>query len=356
MQPLKILYGVQATGNGHISRARVLAPKFKAAGADVTCLFSGRKPDEFFNMETLAPYLIKQGITFEVEKGKISWPKTMQNFHGRTFIHDLHALQKNEINEGDIIISDFEPLTARAARHNHREAIGVGNQFAYMHENVPRVSDIMLKKEAISAFCPVTTTLGVHWHHYNHAILPPITKTPETKPADPEKIVIYMNFENPQDLVDLVNPFTEYRFYIYSSKITASSETENVALRPVGASFREDLADCAGVMCNAGFELPTEVLSMGRKLLVKPLDGQAEQETNTMVLHDLGYADTMEKLDREAIRQWLEKDTCVQITYPDVAQAIADWLLAGHRINPQPLADELWHQTRILKDCPVPRL
>ena len=39
---MRILYGVQGTGNGHITRARTMLPALQAAGIDVDFVFSGR--------------------------------------------------------------------------------------------------------------------------------------------------------------------------------------------------------------------------------------------------------------------------------------------------------------------------
>ena len=53
---MRILYGVQATGNGHITRARVMAPALRNAGIEVDYLFSGRPADQLFNMEPFGDY------------------------------------------------------------------------------------------------------------------------------------------------------------------------------------------------------------------------------------------------------------------------------------------------------------
>ena len=39
---MKILYGVQGTGNGHIARARAMSHAFKEHDVEVDFLFSGR--------------------------------------------------------------------------------------------------------------------------------------------------------------------------------------------------------------------------------------------------------------------------------------------------------------------------
>jgi len=68
---------------------------------------------------------------------------------------------------------------------------------------------------------------------------------------------------------------------------------------------------------------------MGKKLLVKPLHAQMEQLSNALALEKLKYAHVMHDLDAGAIEHWLNNSRSVQITYPDTAQAIVEWLIEG---------------------------
>ena len=61
---MKILYGINATGNGHISRSRITVSELKKRGYEVTVLFSGRNMNDFFDIEEFQPYIIKKGFTF----------------------------------------------------------------------------------------------------------------------------------------------------------------------------------------------------------------------------------------------------------------------------------------------------
>lgn len=72
---MKILYGVQGTGNGHIARARAMAIAFKQKNVDVDFLFSGREPGKYFSMECFDDYQTRSGLTFVSENGKVSYPK-----------------------------------------------------------------------------------------------------------------------------------------------------------------------------------------------------------------------------------------------------------------------------------------
>ncbi len=67
---MKILYGVQGTGNGHIARARAMSEAFKAHEVQVDFLFSGREPDKYFSMEAFGDYQTRRGFTFVTEKAQ----------------------------------------------------------------------------------------------------------------------------------------------------------------------------------------------------------------------------------------------------------------------------------------------
>ncbi len=51
---MRILYGVQGTGNGHLSRARVVAKALAKHYIQVDYFFSGRQPEQFFDMQPSA--------------------------------------------------------------------------------------------------------------------------------------------------------------------------------------------------------------------------------------------------------------------------------------------------------------
>lgn len=340
---LKILYGIQATGNGHIARARALVPHFKAAGADVTCLFSGRDSGKLFDMEVFEPYEVKKGLTFVTEEGRIRHRKTALKSHPRTLLRDIRAL---DLRPYDVIITDFEPITAWAAKRAGRESLGIANMCAFAYD-IPVDKETPAAKILMKQFAPVSKGLGQHWHHFDSPILPPIIETPETSPeADPRKIVVYMGFENPEKIAALVNSFEDYRFHVYSPEVKESYETGNTVFNPPSRDgFHHDLADCAGVICNAGFELPSELLQMGKKMMVKPLGGQMEQWSNARVIREMRLGDVMESLDPAAVQRWLDKDFQVKMDFPDVAAALAQWILTTDRRDSTDLVHDLWRQT-----------
>jgi len=110
---MKIFYGVQGTGNGHITRARVMARELYAAGIEVTFLFSGRSIDKFFDMEIFNHFEWRQGLTFNTDNGKVNYIKTVLDAHPIRFVRDINTL---DFDEFDLLITDFEPVTSWAAK------------------------------------------------------------------------------------------------------------------------------------------------------------------------------------------------------------------------------------------------
>lgn len=348
---LKILYGIQGVGNGHIARGRVLAPKLKALGADVTCLFSGRDRDELPKDSCFNPFKAYSGIGMVTENGKVNNLKTVFNTKAKNLpgelTHITLTLRLPSQNLYDVLITDYEPLLAHAARLSKRPAIGVGNMYAFIHD-IPGMKKLDPMRAVINGYAPAKYNLPLHWDHFGRPILPPMVNVPQAAEIiNPRKIVVYMNFEKLDDLKKLFVRFKDYDFYIYSSQVKNDIDEGNLKLRRISYDgFRADLADCAGAVANAGFELTSELLGMGKKIMVKPVEGQPEQKSNGRVLEHLGYGSAMISLDEKAVKQWLKRDTAMRLQWPDVGTAIAQWIVDGAIPNRiEPMVERLWQET-----------
>lgn len=121
----------------------------------------------------------------------------------------------------------------------------------------------------------------------------------------------------------------------------------NVLRKPASIhTFKQDLSTARGVICNSGFELISECLQWNKPVLTRPLAGQMEQLSNAMALQQLGYARVVQTLDEVTLRRWLEQPVASPgITFPDVAAALADWLVDGCQVPVSTLGDALWRDT-----------
>lgn len=337
---MKILYGVQGTGNGHVTRARALNKHFRRFGLDVDFLFSGRERNKYFDMDEFGQnWRCLRGLTFSYSGGRIKVLATLLESRFQTFIKDVKSL---DLSDYDLVITDFEPVSAWAARQQKKPCIGIGHQYAF-HYPVPKAGNNILSMLLMRFFAPANYRLGLHWHHFNAPILPPIAEIhSETHDVDQEKIVVYLGFEEIEDIVQLVEPFQSWLFVIYGP-FTEYESFGNIQLKPLSREgFCRDLATCNGVISNAGFELASEAIQLGKKLLVKPLKGQMEQLSNAKALEMLQLGMTMETLDHGKLREWLYGFTASQMIYPDVAAAIVEWIGVGNWSESENLSRTLW--------------
>ncbi|MES2824300.1 MAG: MJ1255/VC2487 family glycosyltransferase [Pseudomonadota bacterium] len=321
---MKILYGVQGTGNGHVTRARIMAQAFAEAGIQVDWVFSGRPRADFFDMQAFGDFQCYRGLTFQVKSGRILYLKTAMTSNIRQLKRDI---DKVNVNDYDFIINDFEPISAWAAKRAGKKVIGLSHQNSF-HYDIPKKGNNFLIDWFMRNFAPATLPIGFHWHHFNQPILPPLVEPSHyINESLAKHYLVYLPFSDVADIEPQLRKFPDYQFYIYQN-IPAAIDNENIHLRPFSREgFQQDLHRCEGVICSAGFELPSEAIQLGKKLLVQPVAGQMEQQSNALALSQLGYGSSTNILSEETIRRWLPLTKPSPVIYPNVAKALVEWLI-----------------------------
>lgn len=291
-------------------------------------------------MEMFDGYRTKRGLTLVVERGRLNHFKTITQNSAAALLRDILAL---DLANYDLVISDFEPITAWAAKLRGVPSIGLSHQCAFRYD-VPKVGGFIGSRLLMKLFAPTREQVGFHWHHFNQPILPPLIEEHGRRATVEKKILVYMGFEVMEDVVAFLEPFSDYEFQVFA-KVDSIQHLGHITINPLShAEFHRHLEDCAGVISNAGFELASECLSLGKKLLVRPLSGQYEQLSNALGLQAMSRATVMTSLDSEMLGDWLLLPPHQAIDYPDVASALAQWLLESDRRSVNELADELWSQ------------
>lgn len=339
---MKILYGVQGTGNGHIARARAMAYALKEKNLDVTFFFSGREKERYFSMEEFGNFDAKKGITFATDRGKVNYFKTTLDCAPLDIWHEIKQLN---LSGYDLVLNDFEPISAWAAKRQNVPCIGISHQNAFKYE-IPKKGESWLDSQIIRHFAPSDFHIGLHWYHFGQPILPPIVHTIKSQTVKSGcQVLVYLPFERVSDIAELLLRFTSTQFVCFHPDIEFEQVIENIDYRkPSHLSFQKELHQCHGIIANGGFELPSEALSLGKKLLLKPLSGQFEQESNVATLEHLGLAYSMDYLDPSAVRNWLDAGQAENVRYPDVAVQLVDWIEKGHWHSTEKLRKTLWEQ------------
>jgi uncharacterized protein (TIGR00661 family) len=302
---MNILYGVNATGNGHISRSRITISELKKRGHNVTVLFSGRNIEDFFDLEEFRPYIIKKGFTFVFKKGKLNVFRTLLNVDLVQFVRDVFKIKK----EYDVVVTDFEPISAYSARKLGIHCIGIGHQYSFL-KKIPKSFKMKLASLFFLRFyTPINSSISSHFYHFNQPILPPFIeeslKNKDAARAKKNTFLAYLPWEEQDQMVSILNTIKSNRFIFYAS-VDKVVQIDNVTLKPFSNKhFKEDLIACNGLLTNAGFQLPAEAIYLGKKILCKPLSGQPEQEHNAMTLKRLQHATVCTKFTKGEIEMWI---------------------------------------------------
>lgn len=346
---MRLLYGVQATGNGHISRARALQQALAPFDIQIDFLFSGRPSAQLFDMQQFGAFQWCKGLSFVSKAGKVAHWQTLLHADIRQLWQDIRQL---ETRRYDLVLTDFEPVTAWAARRQGTPLIALGHQYA-LSAPTPLQGMDSLQRNILRFFAPARLQLGLHWHHFDHSqqqgrlVLPPIIDVAHTSAVDcrDQPVLIYLPFEAASEVLQWLAPLTQYRFRLYGVGLP-THDLAHVECCPASVQgFKRDLIQASAVISNAGFELISEALQLQKRILVKPLAGQPEQASNALALQQLQLAKAQPALNSARINEFLRDfEPHQQVRYPDVASAIAHWLVQGDWYQQSDLTG-LWQQT-----------
>ncbi|MDG5767002.1 glycosyltransferase family protein [Balneolales bacterium ANBcel1] len=350
---MKILYAIQGTGNGHISRARTFIPRLKQI-ADVDVLVSGSSSE--VSPGVPVTYRVSGlGYRFGTDGG-IDYAGSIRDFHPVTLVQDVHHLP---VNDYHFVISDFEPVSAYACRIAGKMCFGLSHQASFLSQNSPRPPRKSLLGEAIFRhYAPCTHPVGFHFREYDQFIYPPVIRDEvrklETPPCFEKQpvliagngsasrpnpigrrshITVYLPAYDDLLLLKQFEQITDVDWHIFSKASTRSYEKGHMHVRPVSQKeYLESLKHCAGVICGTGFEAPSEALFLGKPLLTIPMRGQYEQWCNAAALELEGIS-VCRSIDRsfpDKLRNWLSHPNPKKIPFPDRTDDVIAHILAEY--------------------------
>ena len=169
---MKILYAIQGTGNGHLSRAREIIPILQKKG-DLDILISGTQAD------VELPYPVKyrfKGLCFIFgKKGGIDVMATYKKSNLKRLFKEIRSLP---VENYDLVINDFEPVSAWACRRKHKHCVGLSHQAAVINKNSPKPEKKdMIGKSILLNNAPVSKAYGFHFANYSDEIFTPVIRS-----------------------------------------------------------------------------------------------------------------------------------------------------------------------------------
>jgi uncharacterized protein (TIGR00661 family) len=318
---MKILYAIQGTGNGHLARATEIVPLLAELG-ETEVLISGIQGDIQLPFEVKYRYY---GVSFIFgRKGGVHTAQTLKKLKLLRFYRDI---RKCPVENYDVVISDFEPVSAWACRLKGKKCIGLSHQNAVLHPaaSKPDVND-WLGEWILQNYAPVHQKFGFHFKKLDDSNFTPVIRPAirNAKPFNNGHYTVYLPAFSDKRIQKLLSLFPNTNWEVFSKHSKASYQAGNIWFHPVSLdTFTQSFISCEGVLCTAGFETPAEALFMGKKLCVIPMSNQYEQKCNAAFLEHLGV--TVLKNLAEAyltLKIWLNTSQIIYVDYPDITREI----------------------------------
>jgi len=324
---MKILYSVQATGNGHISRAMELLPHFQKYGS-VDIFLSGENSS--LNLDAPVKYRSKGLSLHYTCTGKLNHWMLAKKISPLRMFKEIRDLP---VEKYDLVINDFECITSLACALKKKPSVNFGHQASFQSSKTPRpetrskVGEWILKK-----YARASQYIGLHFECYDNFIFPAVIKEEILQAEKKNKghITVYLPSYCDHVLEKYLKPLSDFKFEVFSHRAKERLRLDHIEFIPVNRkAFNKSLVNCHGIITGGGFETPAEALYLKKKLLSIPILGQYEQQCNAAALKKLGIP-VLNKLDDDFTDQfnnWMNNSNTPKLSYDYSTESIVKILM-----------------------------
>jgi uncharacterized protein (TIGR00661 family) len=356
---MKILYAIQGTGNGHLSRAREIIPILQRKG-ELDLLISGTQAD--VDLPHPVKYRFK-GLCFIFgKKGGVDVMATYRKSNLKRLFEEIKSLP---VENYDLVINDFEPVSAWACRRKHKHCVGLSHQAAVIDKNAPKPKKKdLLGKAILHNYAPVSVSYGFHFENYSEEIFTPVIRSEIRNPLAEIKphYTVYLPAYSDKRIIRVLSEIKNIEWQVFSKHNKEIYQKGNLYIRPIeNDAFIKSLISCTGILCGAGFETPAEALFLKKKLLVIPMKGQYEQQCNAAALDNLGVPVLKSLKDKhlDKIKSWAKSPQSIPVFYPDITEKIIDLVIRENIFEENKIILSLGdgiHSVKTLKEKSLERI
>ena len=321
---MKVLYAIQTTGNGHLSRAIELLPFLKKR-FNVAVILSGPPAQISLDIPIEQQY---RGLTlYYTKKGAVHWIQTLIRNNIWRFVKEVFSLP---VHQYDLVISDFEPVAAWAAKMRRVPCFGVSNQIALWQKGMPTPQRSFRKAlRYLQYFAPTQQEYGLFYHKFQSNIFSPIIRDKVQKQIKTVGggMVVYLPAYDLGHVITYLKKFPLVQWHVFSPAANQTTKIGTIHIHPVDKNhFTRSMAKADGVVTHAGFSTTSEALFLGKPLLVVPIKGQIEQTFNAAYLKSIGVC-VFSKFGNNNLTKmtdWITNPKTVPIPFTDDTNALVD--------------------------------
>lgn len=323
---MKILYAVQATGNGHISRAMELLPHLQQYGT-VDIFLSG--DNSSLQLDAPIKYRSKGLSLYYSCTGGLSYWNTFKKLEPLRLRKEINDLP---VEKYDLVLNDFEYITSAACAKKKIASVNFGHQASFLSQKTPRPDKKNFVGEwLLHNYGKATNYVGLHFEKYDDFIFTPVIKNEilNAEPLDQKHITVYLPSYCELQLLNIFSQFKEFRFEIFCSQTKIIKRFGHISLLPVNkCSFNKSFIHCTGIITGGGFETPAEALHMNKKIMAIPIHGQYEQQCNAAAMKKLGVY-VLDKIDTNFkfhFHQWISNTLPATVNYKNSIPEVLNYL------------------------------
>ena len=318
---MKILFGVQTEGNGHITQCIATKQYLQSQGIEVTTAFAAKKkrglPKYFTDEFNVIDY---NGFDFVFDNvGRVViWKTILNNIFELprlivSFIKICTIIQKEK---PDVIFNYYEPLVGLTALFfRNIKYVSFGHQYAMDSVIYPRINGYIVQKLFLSIINKITSIrakiVALSYYEFNDATMivsPPILRDESYNVSDKKEdfvLVYLMNEDMLPQLISQAKKYPDINIQCFTKLTKQYDELPNLKLFNLdGKLFQEKMKVCKAVVCSGGFETSAEAIYQNKPLLMIPMPNHYEQHANCNDAYLNSYAIYSESIDLSKIPKY----------------------------------------------------
>ena len=330
---MRILLAVQGTGNGHLSRAREIIPHLQQYG-DLHIAVSGTQADVQLGFPIMFRF---HGLSFIFGKrGGVDKWLTYKTLDLRQLYHDIRYFP---LDDYDLIINDFEPVTAWACKLRQKQCIALSHQSSFLSKLTPRPAGLSFPSELIlTQYAPATAAIGFHFKAYDSFIHTPVIRSEIRAfgPVNNGHYTVYLPAYADSFLLPWLQKLPHVNWEVFSKHTHTEKRHGNVHIRPIeNLAYNKSVIGCEGLLTGGGFEGPAEALFLGKKILAIPMTGQWEQQCNVEAMRLMGIPviPVIGTGFDEILKNWVYNQAPLKVDFPDQTAEIVSKLILKYGKN-----------------------
>ena len=340
---MKILFGVQTEGNGHITQAIAVKQYLKQNGYDVSKAFAASKKrglSKYFTDEFDVVTYEGFDFVFDKEGRVIIWKTLLKNTLELprlilSFIKICNVIRKEK---PDAIFNYYEPLVGLTSLFfRNIKYVSFGHQYAMDSSIYPRINGYPVQKLFLRIINKITSLrakiVALSYYEFNDEemiVSPPMLRSESYSVSDKKEdfvLVYIMNEDMLPQLFSEAKKYPDIKIECFTKLTKQHDELPNVKLYNLdGKLFQEKMKVCKAVICSGGFETSAEAIYQNKPLLMIPMPNHYEQRANCEDAYLSSFGIYTDKIDLSKIPKYQMGNTKWFDTHQYVLQRVLYYL------------------------------